>query len=173
MMKLTLLVSVGLVAATATPTTSQAVFSHTAKVNVGGRLFEFSRDLTKEHPESMLAQLFSDDHQECEFEPEEPTKFLDRNGESFAHVLDYLRDGKVVLPSTVSTDTFIRDLDFYGIRYDDKDIVDGDKVVAALKEANSTLNHKIIALFEENVKIASIPEQPCVDIDLKVNIRDR
>ena len=55
--------------------------------DVGGRLFKTSRSLIDKHEDTMLARLVSDTWQE------DPTKpvFIDRNGDIFAHVLDYLR----------------------------------------------------------------------------------
>ncbi len=64
--------------------------SSTIKFNVGGRHFEVSRDLIDTHSETMLGKLVSDAWQE---DPEEEV-FIDRNGDIFAHVLDYLRYGR-------------------------------------------------------------------------------
>ena len=88
------------------PTTPQTV-----KFNVGGKLFETSRSLVDQHDDTMLARLVSDTWQE------DPTKpiFIDRNGDIFAQVLDYLRYGSVVLPDKIVKDMFLRDLDYYGI----------------------------------------------------------
>ena len=64
--------------------------SSTIKFNVGGRHFEVSRDLIDTHAETMLGKLVSDAWQE---DPEQEV-FIDRNGDIFAHVLDYLRYGR-------------------------------------------------------------------------------
>ena len=79
--------------------------------DVGGRLFKTSRSLIDTHEGTMLARLVSDTWQE------DPTKpvFIDRDGDMFAQVLNYLRYGSISLPITVSKDMFLRDLDFYGI----------------------------------------------------------
>ena len=62
----------------------------TIKFNVGGRHFEVSRDLIDTHSETMLGKLVSDVWQE---DPEQEV-FIDRDGDIFAHVLDYLRYGR-------------------------------------------------------------------------------
>ncbi len=64
--------------------------SSTIKFNVGGRHFEVSRDLIDTHSETMLGKLVSDAWQE---DPEEVV-FIDRDGDIFAHVLNYLRYGR-------------------------------------------------------------------------------
>lgn len=41
--------------------------------------------------------------------------FIDRNGDRFDYVLDYMRNGSVTLPITISKDSFLSDLDYYNI----------------------------------------------------------
>lgn len=82
----------------------------TVQFNVGGKHFEISRACVSKHPDSILGRLMSDDSQS------QPI-FIDRNGDVFALVLDYMRYGSVVLPVTVPEETFLRDLDHYGIVY--------------------------------------------------------
>ena len=64
--------------------------TNTIKFNVGGKHFEVSRDLMEAHSETMLGKLVSEAWQE---DPEEPV-FIDRDGDIFAHVLNYLRYGR-------------------------------------------------------------------------------
>jgi BTB/POZ domain len=47
--------------------------------------------------------------------------FIDRDGERFVYVLDYMLDGKASLPVSISKTSFISDLKYYGI--DTKDSV--------------------------------------------------
>lgn len=62
----------------------------TVKFNVGGRHFEVSRGLIEEHSDSVLGKLVSDAW------TADPTAalFVDRDGDIFAHVLNYLRYGR-------------------------------------------------------------------------------
>eukprot|EP00594_Rhizosolenia_setigera_P015759 CAMPEP_0178966242 /NCGR_PEP_ID=MMETSP0789-20121207/16805_1 /TAXON_ID=3005 /ORGANISM="Rhizosolenia setigera, Strain CCMP 1694" /LENGTH=233 /DNA_ID=CAMNT_0020651469 /DNA_START=203 /DNA_END=901 /DNA_ORIENTATION=- len=86
----------------------------TVKLNVGGKHFEVSRRLiTKDSSkkDNFLSRLVSDTwHKDPESEI-----FIDRDGDRFTHVLDYLRYGEVMLPKTISMDAFMKDMDFYGI----------------------------------------------------------
>ena len=75
-------------------------------LDVGGKIFKTSRSLLEKYKESVLATLVSD---------KQDIVFIDRSGDIFTHVLDYLRYGSISLPVTVSKDMFLRDLDFYGI----------------------------------------------------------
>ena len=86
----------------------------TARLNVGGFYFEVSRSLIVQHDSSMLARLVSDTWQA---DPE-ALIFIDRDGETFRHCLDFLRYGRVSLPLTVARDAFLRDMDYYGIEVD-------------------------------------------------------
>ena len=64
--------------------------TNTIKFNVGGRPFEVSRDLMDKYSETMLGKLVSEAWQT---DPEEPV-FIDRDGDIFAFVLNYLRYGR-------------------------------------------------------------------------------
>ncbi|KAL3789350.1 hypothetical protein HJC23_006504 [Cyclotella cryptica] len=87
----------------------------TVKFNVGGRHFEVSRALIEQNPDTMLAKMITDTWEK------DPDKrlFIDRDGDKFAHVLDYLRYGSIELPPTIPQAMFKRELDYYGILADD------------------------------------------------------
>jgi len=46
----------------------------------------------------------------------------------------------------VSTQSFMNELDFFEISYNEEDIIDGNKVIAALKKENEVLRQQIKAL---------------------------
>mmetsp|Transcript_17493 Transcript_17493/g.28315 ORF Transcript_17493/g.28315 Transcript_17493/m.28315 type:complete len:202 (+) Transcript_17493:1030-1635(+) len=85
--------------------------SNTVRFNVGGRHFEVSRALISQHSDTMLGKTVSEAWNE---DPEEAV-FIDRDGEIFAHLLNYIRYGSVELPLNVPKSMFDRELDFYGI----------------------------------------------------------
>jgi hypothetical protein len=102
---------------TATDTIAIAIpmNSATVKFNVGGRLYEVSRDLLESFPSTMLARMASETWQK------DPgaTLFVECDSERSRLCLDCMRDGKVWLPCTVPKEAFLHDLDFYG--FDDVD----------------------------------------------------
>mmetsp|Transcript_13460 Transcript_13460/g.28554 ORF Transcript_13460/g.28554 Transcript_13460/m.28554 type:complete len:202 (+) Transcript_13460:102-707(+) len=83
----------------------------TVRFNVGGRHFEVSRALVDEHSNTVLGKLVSDTWNG------DPAKavFIDRSGDIFAHILEYIRYGSIELPITVPRSMFDRELDYYGI----------------------------------------------------------
>jgi hypothetical protein len=87
----------------------------TVQFNVCGRGYTISRSLLKLYPDSLLAMSASKSWQE------DPTAeiFIDRDGDRFRYILDYMRDGNVVLPCTVSKEAVLADLEYYGIEFDD------------------------------------------------------
>jgi len=92
----------------------------TVQLDVGGHLFKVSRSLLEQHPDTMLARLVSDDWQNDD--NKDGTHFIDRNGERFQYVLDYMRDQKVYLPLTVSKEAFLLDLQYFGFDVDDSPV---------------------------------------------------
>ena len=88
--------------------------------NVGGKQFEVSHSLLKMHPDCLLAQSASE---QGRLNPEDEV-VLEKDGTRFRFVLDYLRDGHVILPMTVAKLLFLADLAYYEIKN-----VDESKIV--------------------------------------------
>jgi hypothetical protein len=129
----------------------------TVMFNVGGKAFETARSLFRQHEDTMLARLVSDTWQE------DPTKpiFIDRDGDTFRSVLDYLRYGSITLPMTVSKETFLRDMNFYGIVHVEGTVKTTSEAWAAqidnrhaelenLNDETNILKEKIMVLEEIN-----------------------
>ena len=83
----------------------------TVTFDVGGKLFKVSRNLIDQFSETMLSKIVSETWQH----DSSATVFIDRDGDIFAHVLNYLRYGSIVLPITISRAMFDREMDYYGI----------------------------------------------------------
>ena len=128
----------------------QAQWGKVVFLNVGGRHFDVSLStLTQQHPHSMLAVMFPGRHEVVK-EPRDDRVFIDRDPDSFKHVLSFLRLGeKWVLPDDaflvnrlkVEFDFF--HLPFPGTTDERTDFADGDtnrtavtKVVVELTDDN-------------------------------------
>ena len=88
--------------------------------DVGGQAFKVSRAVLEQHPTSMLAQLVAE---ACHEDADSPI-FIDGDGERFRYCLDYLRHGRAYLPWTVSKDSLLQDLEYYGIPNINIDAID-------------------------------------------------
>jgi hypothetical protein len=92
----------------------------TVTFDVGGTIYEVSRSLIERYPDTMLARMVSDTW--LEGEQKEPL-FIDRNGDRFQYCLDYMRDGPAVaLPFTVSKESVLKELEYFG--FDNADPTD-------------------------------------------------
>jgi hypothetical protein len=81
------------------------------KFNVGGVHYDVSESLLNTYPHTMLARCASKQwHQDPDAEI-----FVDRDGDRFRLVLDYMRDNHVYLPVGTSKDALLMDLQYYGI----------------------------------------------------------
>jgi hypothetical protein len=79
-----------------------------------------SHSLIRRYPKSLLAKTaFSpwnrDDNDE--------EIFIERDGDRFRYVLDYLRDGLVFIPATVAKEAVMLDLNYYGVDYNDEVVI--------------------------------------------------
>ena len=82
------------------------------KLNVGGVEYE----TTMEHI-SLLPKLFKIANERWLLDPESKIGeiFVDRNGLRFAYCLDYVRDGEVAIPSSITVESLVRDLKYYEV----------------------------------------------------------
>jgi len=85
---------------------------NTIRYNVGGHIFEVSRDVVNRHPTTILAETAS----EFMHNSSPDAIFIDGNAERFGFVLDYLLTGRAVLPINIPKAAFLRDLNFYGFQ---------------------------------------------------------
>lgn len=81
--------------------------------DVGGRIYKVSRSLLEANPTTMLCRISSETWQR---DPN-GTIFIERDNERFRYCLDYLRDGCVEIPMTVSKGALLKDLEYFGIEY--------------------------------------------------------
>ena len=80
--------------------------SRVVKLNVGGIPFTTTVKTLRKDPNSMLAALFSGT---LEIKPsEDGSFFIDRDGTYFRHILNYLRDGELILPGRAK---FLKELE--------------------------------------------------------------
>ena len=99
------------------------------KLNVGGTKYEVSDTLLDGFPESMLRKITSDTWNQKSNDDDgddgNNTKeiFIERNGGRFQYVLDFMRDGTVTLPPSIPRQQLIKDMEYYGIDFDDTKII--------------------------------------------------
>lgn len=90
--------------------------SSTIRLNVGGTSYEVSRSTIEKYPDTMLARMVSEAWSSDDgSDKDKKALFIDRDGERFRYVLDYMRDGSdVSLPVLVSKEGFLKDLEYFG-----------------------------------------------------------
>jgi len=131
----------------------------TIRYNVGGRIFEVSRDIVNRHPTTILARTAFENRSS------DPI-FIDGNSERFSCVLDYLRTGRAILPSNVPRAAFLQDLNFYGFRDIDPNNVDAITVSAdALEQVAKLGEYYKQDLKERDNEIARSERERDKEID--------
>lgn len=91
------------------------LFDSSFPFNIGGKSFQVSRDLLDKYPESMMLRVVAELWEQERKTSKVKSIFIDRDGDRFVYVLDYMRNGSVTLPITVSKDSFLSDLNYYNI----------------------------------------------------------
>jgi len=139
---------------TATTKNNSIQGTNTTVLNVGGRYFEVSLSLIKQAPhcdDTMLSRLVSKEWIN-NTNNGNPTQaiFIDRDGDIFAHVLNYLRYGSIELPNSIPISMFERELDFYGITIHESSIQQSTSVgtMQHIKQeiANAELHHDMLLI---------------------------
>lgn len=95
----------------------------TVRLDVGGKLYRVSKALLETYPDSMLARLVSDTWNENNMEEDDNIIFIDRDGDRFRFVLDYLRDSEFY--SSRMDETVLREIDYFGIPYSNQQLQPG------------------------------------------------
>ena len=96
----------------------------TVILNVGGTKYEVSRSLLSNHPNTMLARSISE---EWQHDPDAEI-FIELDGERFKYCLDYLRHGRVILPTTVPKAAVMMDLEYIGVENVENSVIETHEV---------------------------------------------
>ncbi|KAI1702977.1 BTB/POZ domain-containing protein [Ditylenchus destructor] len=116
------------------------------RLNVGGKVFQTTKDTLSRYPDSFLARLvnggLSSDKDES------GAYLIDADPEHFRTILNYLRRGSVTLDGTMKLEDLLREADFYNI----------EPLVIEIREAMSapdqmtTMTNLILAKIDDMSK---------------------
>lgn len=112
-----------------------------ARFNVGGIIHEVPISTIERYPNTMLARMVSSTWQK---DPEKEI-FVDRNGLRFQYIVDYMRDGAVDIPTSVSRAAMQKDFEYFG--FENISLESGPGIIGAYQQ---------IYLFEEKCTYDSI-----------------
>ena len=121
-------------------------FPSIVKLNVGGQHFTTSLQTLTRDPNSMLAAMFSGRHEVQT--TEDGSFFIDRDGTYFRFLLNYLRNGELILPDGA---TFLKELEAEAKFYQLQGILDE---LHELHELHRTAP-KELKEFEESVTLTN------------------
>jgi hypothetical protein len=115
---------------------------------VGGEKFELSRSLLAMYPETMLSTSASE---RWHTDPESEI-IMDRDPMLFHHVLAYLRDKKVYLPTTVAKKAVLSELEYYCVDDVDEDGIDDSLTQGYLAAQGAEKMQVAIEEFDEEFR---------------------
>jgi hypothetical protein len=86
-------------------------------LDVGGMHYSVAKSTIMKYEDTMLAKLVSKKWNTKTRNGDKPI-FIDRNGERFDLILDFYRDGEIIVPNTVAIDAIKKDALFFGLPED-------------------------------------------------------
>lgn len=134
----------------------------TVQFDVGGTVYKVQRSLIESYPNTMMAQVIAKTWQ---LNPK-ASFFIDRNGDRFQYVLDFMRDGEVHLPLSVPRASFLKDLEYFGFGVvDPMSINDGCSSVEAatqiarceaLYQQELEKCHRTVRMFQKKITYLNV-----------------
>ena len=129
---------------------NQSHFPSIVRLNVGGKRFTTSLQTLTRDPNSMLAAMFSGRHKVET--TDDGSFFIDRDGTYFLFILNYLRDGELVLPESPK---FLKELEAEARFYQLQGVLAELGVIKALKVLEKSVI--LTAVKDRRVLIGWIP----------------
>jgi len=112
-------------------------------LNIGGTLFETTRQTLTKQPNSMLNVMFNGSNEDIVKPDSKGHYFIDRDPEHFQTILNYLRTDQLILPESKIERTKLElELDFYCIKTEEKILTTAidSSIIVNEKEFNSIRN---------------------------------
>ena len=123
---------------------NQGNFPAIVKLNVGGQHFTTSLQTLARDPTSMLAAMFSGRHEVQT--TEDGSFFIDRDSTYFRFILNYLRDGELILPEGA---TFLAELEAEARFYQVQGILNELRTI----KASNVFEESVILRNEEHRRV--------------------
>lgn len=99
-----------------TKTLNRIHFASKIKLNVGGKIYKTTLDTLRKDPHSMLCAMFSGKF-DLKADEEDGAYFIDRDGKLFRYILNFLRDGELLLPNDRSLrEQLLKEAEFYQVQ---------------------------------------------------------
>lgn len=121
------------------------------KLNVGGTIFKTSRKILCRYRKSLLCELVSDMLKDkSDQSNKEKELFIDRNGNRFEYILDFLRDGILICENNMNLLTKIL-IEAAYFRLDPLVEIVKKKISSVMSDVDRSINRKMIGLIIKQI----------------------
>jgi hypothetical protein len=123
--------------------------SRRVRFNVGGYHYETTVETLLKYPDTLLGKMFQPEN--AQLLPSDNEIFIDRNGEIFPVVLNFYRNGTIIIPPNLSPEQVEQELDFFQIKWPPPSKLQNNSPASSSSASNSDEEKNI---YSELKKIA-------------------
>ncbi|KAL3926076.1 MAG: hypothetical protein SGARI_005723 [Bacillariaceae sp.] len=132
--------------------------STTQKFDIGGTLYTVSKSLLEQYPGTMLCAIASELWQNDDEEAKAKPIFIERDGQRFRYVLDFMRDGKVTLPGgSVSKKSLLEEFTYFGFQEVDPESIQVDMPFADMSKCAAQMAEDFKAKHAKALRMLVLP----------------
>ncbi|XP_002733127.3 BTB/POZ domain-containing protein KCTD6-like [Saccoglossus kowalevskii] len=129
-------------------------------LNVGGKLYSTTRSTLTRYPDTMLGAMFSG--RMPSLKDAQGNYFIDRNGDMFKYILEFLRNGSIILPEDFKEFTALSvEVDFYQVAELTECLAE---MMVKHSDENSSLVEEFIEVELQHESSPSLTIYACDDI---------
>lgn len=118
-------------------------------LNVGGTNYCVATDTIMKYPDTMLGSLLSKRWNDKE---KKESIFVDRDPVRFRYILDFYRDGSIVIPCTMSREEILREAEYFALPITLEQIQFDAGDLASLRSTVSKAEDEVIAKFKTEAR---------------------
>ena len=108
--------------------------SRPVNINVGGTMFTVNPSTVMQYPDTMLGSMLSERWNTDDGDKDRDPIFVDRDPVLFRYILGFYRNGKIVIPCTITIAEVFAEVEYFALPLEKEDIQYDIDSIAKIKK---------------------------------------